>query len=1587
MARGGRQGVAGSSGEDYIEDKDAKHLLDSIGKIVHDQVKEEAERRSNGDLKGNLSSATEGSSETASSIDTCQLVNQYISKVGGNGERHPCKELSGNVGENRFSDTLGGQCTDSKMRSGGIGACAPYRRLHLCHHNLETIDTKSTTSDTLLAEVCMAAKHEGETLTTQHGQHHRDSTGSTICTVLARSFADIGDIVRGRDLYRGNDKEKDQRKQLDKKLKEIFKEIHEGLTKKGAQTRYNGDGPEFFKLREDWWDANRETVWKAMTCSEQLSNSKYFRGTCGGSGKTGTQAKKQCRCTKTSGANAGKANDNVNIVPTYFDYVPQYLRWFEEWAEDFCRLRKHKLKDAKNKCREKDKGGKKLYCDLNRYDCEKTASGKHDFFEEDDCKDCHFSCAGFVKWIDNQKLEFLKQREKYKSEIKKYTNGESRGGGRKKRGARASDDNGYESKFYDKLKKNNYVKVDKFLEKLNEEDVCTKKLNDQDEEEGKIDFKNVKSSSASGDGNNKTFYRTTYCEACPWCGAEQKNGANGKWIAKSDTECGEGRGYNGYEDTKIPILTGDTTKSDMVQKYKKFCDSVNGKNGVTSGATGATPTANGGAPGGKGENGASGKNGDNITETWTCYYKEKNNNDSSGAINFCVLQDGKQHRKEHKVTSYNAFFWDWVHDMLHDSVEWKTELSKCINNESKVCKKNKCNDKCKCYESWAQQKEKEWEDIKKHFNKQGDIAEQTGCDPGVTLAALLEEDELLEIIEGTYGNTEETEHIRKMLQQAGVGGGVAAGGTGVAGFLALFGGDPGTTGCGVKGANGKNSIIDKLIEHELTDAKECIEKHNKCPPNPASPAEEGGGGGGAGRSRSETGKTTTLKDNENVTNLDNEEDDDSENEDEDEDEGEEEEEVKDTEAKESGPKEEEEGPKVEGKPACKIVDEALTDQTNLTEACQQKYSEPNRYWGWKCISGDTTSDKDGSICLPPRRRRLYVGKLEQWASRGGDETTEAKSLKTSGTSSQSDKLREAFIQSAAIETFFLWHRYKKENTKTQSGSLLGVGEGPFATASSSDMAAVGNNGVGQPGPPFSSSLSTQQLRPQLPLPSGSGDSGSLQPLPKVVSGDPDDPQNKLKSGNIPPDFLRQMFYTLGDYRDILFSGDKDKKNSVNDIFSGDKDIQERESKIKDAIERVLKNADSQPPSGKPVTQNSGTTPSSWWEKNGEHIWNGMICALTYEDNGPKGQTPKQDQSLKKALWDEANNKPKEDKYEYKNVKLEDESGTGPRTTGASIKTEPTKLTDFVKRPPFFRYLEEWGGDFCGTRQRMLGKIKDNCTEDGLGKTQKCSCYGEHCDDQLDADPTNVSDLKCPGCGRHCSSYTKWIEKKKTEYEKQKEAYDGQKKQNCKEENGGTEKNNGFCETLQENAAQFLENLGPCSKTDNDSGNGKTLFKDIDKTFGHENYCDPCSKFKIDCKKANCTGDENKEKCNPKTIDFISADDIKNEGNSTEKLDMLVSDSNTNGNKFDRLNECKGKGIFKGFREDVWECGKVCGYNVCKPKKVNGQKDGEKHIITIRALLTHWVHNFLDDYNKIKKKLNPCINDGKQPKCIKTCDKK
>ncbi|ETW46100.1 hypothetical protein PFMALIP_05838 [Plasmodium falciparum MaliPS096_E11] len=1927
---------------DYDKVNNAKELFDEVGKYIEKKVHSEALERSKGHLKGILSKATYSrkpiDKETPS--EPCQLNHRYHTNVKNSGEKeYPCR----NGTKERFPDKEGAQCHTKKIKDSNVkeGACAPYRRLHLCDHNLENIsDFDNINNDTLLVDVCQAAKFEGESITRDYlkyqAQYASTYSPSQICTMLARSFADIGDIVRGRDLYL---RDKGGKTKLKKNLEKIFKQLYEELTKnnknEAIKTHYQKDTPNYYQLREDWWALNRQDVWKALTCHAG-QNDKYFRDACSG-GKSSTPNK--CRCA-------------TNYVPTYFDYVPQYLRWFEEWAEDFCRKKEKKVENLQKQCRGQYLGADR-YCSRNGYDCEQTVNARGKVRMGKGCTDCFFACYPYVEWIDKKKEEFDKQKKKYTSEMQKYTNEASLSRMRQKRAATTTNYEGYEKKFYNELKKSRYENVDAFLGLLNKEEVCTAV---NDEEGGTINFKEVNSTSggtavggasggASGGGasstsdtsgtNNEkegTFYRSKYCQPCPHCGVKRESD---KWITKPDDNKCRIKLYkpiDGAKHTPITILKSGEGEKDIAEKLNAFCDKKDGTNSDPS-----------------------------LYDPWKCYQFEELTQDGQDGVEnedynnhvktgggLCILKNTNKktvNDPDQIQKTFNNFFNFWVAHMLKDSIYWRTKkLVKCLKNGNTIkCGKN-CNNDCGCFERWiGQKKEQEWTKIKEHFmnqpafDKKGESSASDMFRGGMTadfaLNFLLEEDKLLEIIEGTYGKSKETEHIKKLLnegkkknQEAGI--------------------------LGVPGTEQK-SIIVELLKHEKKIAKDCQQKQNECEKKKQQRQEQAT----RARGRSDAGTDDTPRDPNHEDSSGEEDEDDAEGAGDDKvcemvksligtNDGKQpiencnpkeynkqaypewkcdknsklvsgkgecmpprrqklclyyiahesqteniktDDNLKDafiktaaaetfhawhyyksknsdkanqlergiippeflrsmfytygdyrdilfntdisaktpdghvkkaidcivkffqsTKGKSSGGLSQEQwwkkygediwkgmlcalekisgntsiksnsiykysnvkftsagdapkltdfvtrpqflrwftewaewfckaqsqeykklqdacsecmkkgkvqgctsgdgdsvkncktckaaceeynrkiktwenqwnsisakyiflylqakndaryslpigygdpndqqvvdffkelqkeiknsdskrpkrstptdptltspcssaegyihqelGPNVGCKeqtkfcfggdnyafkhppkgyekacdcenrentpvlppppppPAattdpsvdvCNTVHNILTGEGKLNDACKQKYSGNNSRLGWKCIptekpgeatgkSGETTSGKDGatgSVCIPPRRRRLYVGKLEQWVdkvskSQNGESSGEA--AQGDGQKTPSEKLRDAFIQSAAIETFFLWHKFKEQWRLQKQAELQRQQE---------------NGG------------------PQLP------------------GADSDDPQNKLKSGTIPTDFLRQMFYTLGDYRDICVG------NTPSGIDTNGKDTMK---KIKENIEQIL------PKNGTPPSdKNPNEKREQFWKQHGKYIWEGMLCGLSYDTNTKNGEPLQQVKTADdKDLFDELKKK-----YGvYESVELENSDTQAKQTTASPTSPQPnqtpstsgenTPLSKFVERPPYFRYLEEWGETFCRQRTRMLEKIKYECrNSDNPGK-RHCSGDGHVCEKTQLKHNNMSADPNCPDCYKQCRKYRKWIDMKFQEFHEQKSKYEGEHDKLTNDKSSG---DNNCCNEIEKHtsADKFLKELKHCKDNQGNSDqDNKIDFEKIPQTFSHSKYCETCPLKGVTCNRGtrgtnHCTPVNGNGETWAKVFDKMP----KDAPNKTTTIDVQMIDrrgpfiKNYSQNDLKKSKDSedlfKTSNLFKSVREQNWTC-KYKGENMdlCKLNNFNKVIDLNEYT-TFKVLLIYWLEDFLYGYYILKKRkiMDHCTKSGGN-----TCDEK
>ncbi|EWC78899.1 hypothetical protein C923_00427 [Plasmodium falciparum UGT5.1] len=632
----------------FIKDseKSARNVLEKIGKVIKDKASEDARKYSNV-LKGNLKSAKfhhEFSKYSDVPHNPCGLDFAYHSNTSGGFRkyRHPCYGRQAKLN----SKLEGSVCTNSKIEGNekkinGAGACAPYRRRHICDLNLEYIDVHNVQNiHDLLGNILVTAKYEGESIVDSYGK----SGTLNVCTALARSFADIGDIVRGKDLFLGNnDNDKIKKEKLQNNLKRIFVNIYKNMNMKEI-SQYKDDDIDgnYCKLREYWWNANRDQIWKAITCAAR-GNDLYSKNI--GNGTT-TVSNAKCR--------EGDENPSTNL-----DYVPQFLRWFEEWAEEFCRKRKDKLKKVKEACRGEDN---KKYCSHNGCDCEKTIGKIRHFVWDDKCNKCSIECGLYQNWMKDQKLEFEKQKEKYESEINGYTS--AQGDSNKK------IYKGYNDKFYKDLE-GEHGKNKSFLNLLNEGKYCKGGL----EGEKDIDFTKT--------GDKGIFYRSDYCQVCPDCGVDCSSGTCKK-KEETDDNCGKPTIYTIPTDVKptdINVLYSGDGHGDIVKRLNEFCTGSNKENGKNN-------------------------------ETWQCYYK-------NGDDNKCQMTSLTQTDEKHRyVMTFHKFFNFWVRNLLIDTINWETDLRNCLNNTGITDCDNECNKNCKCFQSWVDKKEIEWKNVNKVFENE-----------------------------------------------------------------------------------------------------------------------------------------------------------------------------------------------------------------------------------------------------------------------------------------------------------------------------------------------------------------------------------------------------------------------------------------------------------------------------------------------------------------------------------------------------------------------------------------------------------------------------------------------------------------------------------------------------------------------------------------------------------------------------------------------------------------------------------------------------------------------------------------------------
>ncbi|ETW15068.1 hypothetical protein PFFVO_06022, partial [Plasmodium falciparum Vietnam Oak-Knoll (FVO)] len=415
------------------------------------------------------------------------------------------------------------------------------------------------------------------------------------------------------------------------------------------------------------------------------------------------------------------------------------------------------------------------------------------------------------------------------------------------------------------------------------------------------------------------------------------------------------------------------------------------------------------------------------------------------------------------------------------------------------------------------------------------------------------------------------------------------------------------------------------------------------------------------------------------------------------------------------------------------------------------------------------------------------------------------------------------------------------------------------------------------------------------------------------------PDAELNSGIIPEEFKRQMFYTLADYRDIFFG--KDIGNDIGEV----------EKKIKNIFPISAQSPD-------------GLTRHQWWEKNAEAIWDAMVCALSYNTD-----TKQMNKDVKTKLTSpEKNNN-------YNKV-----------TFKGGLNGNSTKLTDFVKRPTFFRWLEEWGEEFCRKRTDKLAHLKEECH--GLnhsGNPKYCSGDGYHCNDNNLTHNNMFTRLNCGDCEKECTNYRKWIQKKVQEFDKHKNKY-GNEIEKLKTDSSKNAHDKMFYELINEKnnytcAEEFLASLNNCKNGEHDKNQtNKIDFNKPFETFSPSTYCKACPLNGVNCDGKNgCI--TNREK------------NLTHQGGESTYIDILINDGATKETNNELQEKCKEYGLYKNLKKQKWKCQNINDIYKCQRQNPLNSEYYDDNI-PFKILFERWLRDFVEGYNKSKERITRCTND-------------
>ncbi|ETW32796.1 hypothetical protein PFTANZ_06484, partial [Plasmodium falciparum Tanzania (2000708)] len=287
----------------------------------------------------------------------CEIVKGILNGQDGKSKIDGCNPKNYN----------GWNCSPGQFEEGHAGACMPPRRISLCIHNLTKVSGKEKLKEAFIE--CAAIEtfflwHKYKTDNNGGDAQAKLNTGTIPEDFKRQMFYTFGDY---RDLCLDKDIGKDVRD-----VKNNIKGVLTDSTKNGGT----------LPTADDWWKTIENDVWKGMLCglshaSGNISNVETIKNN-----------------PKYTYANVKFSGENSPTLEKFAER-PQFLRWFTEWAEWYCKIQSEAYEVLVKQCRE----------------CKEK--GKLCMNGEDMCNTCTKACEEYAKNIKKWEEQWIKIKTKY----------------------------------------------------------------------------------------------------------------------------------------------------------------------------------------------------------------------------------------------------------------------------------------------------------------------------------------------------------------------------------------------------------------------------------------------------------------------------------------------------------------------------------------------------------------------------------------------------------------------------------------------------------------------------------------------------------------------------------------------------------------------------------------------------------------------------------------------------------------------------------------------------------------------------------------------------------------------------------------------------------------------------------------------------------------------------------------------------------------------------------------------------------------------------------------------------------------------